>query len=494
MRPARWVVVACAALGTCGLMAVASCGRIGFDAAPGVSAGDGAGSDPGFAVAAPPTMLPLTAVQLAAPGDVTWAIASGGGGITSAGVYSAPAADGPVVVRATASTDASRSATATIAVTRVVTPAAIADVGATIGPSGYAAQTHVVYDAGTWWLFYESAADPMHLLTARSADFATWSPGASVALPVALSGDGRDLAVTDRVLGGHHVVHLSIGGTGRSRYHVRAVLAGGAIAFGAPRLTNTGGAVDPDGPAVAILPSGLVIDGTGWDATPATGALHPCGDGDVEMFTSASPDDGTTSFDAVTFAREVIWCVNDRVNARQLVVDGETLIELFEDGAEAPDPVNVLMTIRQPAGSWLPDETTYTVPPSVFATDTTFAASDWMAVAQGRQLHAVRRVGAAGAYEHRILDLDQPTSWTTGQPIDDDASSGPGLLLEPYGTGILALAIGPGGAIDYTFYAGTAWSAWTALSSVATGRTGIAGTPGAVWWTEGTRLVGARLP
>jgi hypothetical protein len=52
--------------------------------------------------------------------DVTWQVVSGGGSITNAGVYTAPAVTGPVVIQATSVADPSKSATANITVVHPV--------------------------------------------------------------------------------------------------------------------------------------------------------------------------------------------------------------------------------------------------------------------------------------------------------------------------------------------------------------------------------------
>ena len=479
------------------LLAIAGCGRLGFAAATD-------GGEPSAVEILPgaTTLLPLTTMHLDATVPVTWSIdEAGADAITATGDFSAGMTTGVVHVRATAGAD---SAAVAIAITDAPIRVVMADTGSVTSATGMAHQERLLYapELGAWWLFTISSVVPDSLITRTSRDFVTWSDGPTLALGHTHGQDGRNITLADRVIGGTHVVHLSVGYVDavRGRLHVKATLDATGLVFGAPVATNSGGTTDPDGPAVAITGQGSVIDGSGWDQTPATPPLSPCGDGDVEVFTSATVDTGATSFDAMAFARRVLWCVPNRVDARYLYADGETLYHLYEDGNSEPDAVNILYSIRRPDSAWLPDESAVkTTPPSVFATDTAFPIDDWTVRPVGRTLHAIRRVGTA--YEHRQLALGSDGPWTAGAAIPDSAAAGgSGVYAAAYGTGMILVEITSSNGLAYTFWDGTAWTAWRPLAVPSTMLTALAGsTPRdgerpAIMWQEPGEIAGAWLP
>jgi hypothetical protein len=329
-----------------------------------------------------------------------------------------------------------------------------------------------------------------------------WNSGPSLTLSQGHSGDGRDLNVVSRQVNGHDVVHLTIGSSNFGRYHSRAVMTSGNIAFDAAPIVNSGGDTAPDASATAILDDGTVIDSTGWEGTPQTPPLSPCGNGDVDMYIANAKEDGMTSFASVGWGQQVIWCVGSHVNARKLIPLGQTLVTMYEDGESDPDPVNLLASIRQMDGTWLPLENpagSKVKPPTAFSTDQNFGLNDWNAAPIGTTVHAVRRLG--GFFEH--TSLPSGGSWTLGaalQPAGTDADSG--LFLAPYGAGLVLVAIGssPGSPIVYSAFDGSTWSGWATLVPAGSQRTWISGyaPPGAtrpaIIWMENGYITGALLP
>ncbi|MBV8755969.1 MAG: hypothetical protein JO257_01760 [Deltaproteobacteria bacterium] len=481
------------------VLACGACGRIGFTARAG-DAGD-AGGDAAFAVS-DATMLPATAIALDGPAGVAWT-ALDCGSVDARGVFTAPTVPGDCHVQIAAG---AQTATATVHVELPGVAHAIAPVGTLANATGMSSERRMVYVDDEWWVFFASSLTGNGLSSAHSADFVTWAAGAFLATPNGLAGDGRNIDVAARDLGGHHVVHAALSyETGRGRYHVRGEIAGGAIAWGAPQVVNQGGVVSPDGPSVVITAGGQVVDGTGYLMTPQTPPLMPCGDGDNVIYTAAMLDTGTTSFDAIGWNQKVVWCVGVRSNARRLLSDGETLYDLFDDAQMDPQPDNLFFNVRRPDGAWLPDETTYTVPPRVFATDTAFQLEDWDAMIVGRTLHAIRRL-PNDAFEHATYDLDAGGPWTmAAAPVNRGITPSSGVVLEPYGVGMLAVIISGGSSLQYAYFDGTAWTPWHDLGGgAAANRFAIsggaaAGVRPAIMWTEQTgtnafELAGVQLP
>jgi hypothetical protein len=438
--------------------------------------------------------------------NVTWSVdESGGGAVDSNGVYTAPASAGTFHVRAT-NGSGSFAATVTIGTSVMAVKLTSSADASTTAQTGFGIESHLAYATGPgeWWLFALDPTAPKDLvLTRHSKDFVNWSSGPNLTLSQGHSGDGRDLNVVSRPMNGHDVAHLTIGSSNLGRYHARAVMTDGAISFDPAAIVNTGGdGTLPDASATAILDDGTVIDSTGWESTPQTPPLSPCGNGDVDMFTANAKEDGMTSFAGVGFGQQVIWCVGSHVNARKLIPLGQTLVTMYEDGESDPTPVNILTSIRQMDGTWLPLENpagSKVKPPTAFATDQTFGLNDWNAAAIGTTVHAVRRLG--GFFEH--TSLPSGGSWTLGQAIPaagTDADSG--LFLAPYGAGLVLVAISgsPGSPIVYSAFNGTSWSTWATLVPAGSQRTWISGyaAPGAarpaVIWMESGYINGVLLP
>lgn len=449
--------------------------------------GGGGGALAGIAVSpSATTVLALTTTAFTASGaaslgGVMWTIVEGGGGKTDAeGRYTAPAAAGTYHLRATSVADSSEHADATITVVDAASATTIASAGTLAGATGHGSQTHIVYAAGSseWWLFFNQGDVP-ELLTMHSKDFTTWASGESAGLPKGNSGDGRDLSVAYRSLNGHDVAHITQGyaqGT-LGRYHLRAAISDGHIAFGEATEQNSGGDTHPDGSATVITPAGVVIDSTGWEGTPQTPPLGPCGNGDVDSYQSKSADDGTTNFDSVGFTEQVLWCVGSHVNARQLLAFGDTVVHLYEDGGGDPNPVNILTSVRQSNGVWLPVQTgaNAITPPRVFFTDQSFGLDDWAATIAGGKVHAVRRL--KNAFEHQSLS-DASGGWSAAGAIPAEATLGnSGLFLAPYGSGLILVALSDdaGSKIRYTAFDGALWSAWATLSKNTASRNFIGG-------------------
>lgn len=496
-----------------------SCGTDDYCHAPGEAADACLVSivvTPGAATLLPETTQQITAqVTGAADTTATWEILDANGGTVGAdGVYQAPAMLGTYHVRARSHADPKRYADATFTVTTAAPPTTLANAGTIATATGMSCQSHLVHAAGEWWLFYDDSAALMKLRTRHSPDFTTgWSDGADVTLDHPHSGDGRDLSVATRRLGGHDVVHITQGwrDPDPGRWHIRATLGAGAITFDPPITVNSGAGDEPDGAATAITADGHVLDSTGWLMTPTTPPLTPCGVGDVVVYESMGADDGT-AFDDASWFQQVRWCVGNMVNARQLLADGDTIYQLFEDGELDGHTVNVLVTERPAGGTWLPDEPISgpkVTPPGVFG-DTPpaeFDVNDWRAVLDDTRLHVVRRRGD-GAYQHRMIDL-ATSVWSDGGAIPPLASNpGAGLYLARYGAGLVLVAIdsAAGNAVRYTAWSSTTnnWSAWHPLVTTPSTRNFIAGSAPvdgerpAVIWTESTGapydIVGVELP
>lgn len=491
----------------------------GVTASSGVSA-SGTGGAEMHVVAVKPdttTLLARTTQTLAATLDgvptmnVTWSVVEPGGGtISAAGAYTAPTMEGTYHVVATSTATKTDAAQATITVKRLLTPTPITPAGTVVFATGNGTQSHLAYAAnlGVWGLFHDVAGSPT-LSTLYTSDFVSWQPGDAVSLPKGHTGDGRDLSVASRSINGHDVVHITQGFLSNGsygRYHIRAVAANGHLVFDPPKEINSGGDTAPDGAATIILPDGTVLDSTGWEATPSTPPLGPCGNGDVDVYVASSKEDGVASFANVGFDEQVLWCVGSHVNARQLLSVDQTVFHLYEDGQSDASPVNILSSRRKVNGAWLPDQQPagpVVIPPSVFNGDKPSGLDDWTGASAGGTIHVVRRLG--GTFESRVFSAGNV--WLDGAPIPAESTLGDsGLFLAPYGDGLILVALGApdGNKIRYTAFDGAAWSDWTTLTDVPASRRSLSGfappppARPALVWTEklagATSIVGVLLP
>ena len=482
------------------LACVIGCGRIDFalhaDGADTVS----------IRITAPATALPATETRLAADREVTWSTDLGSFG--AGGVFRAGETDGTATIIATSIADPRVVTTATIEVTQAISPRELAAVPGVFWPAGLATQVHGFYSDRTkaWWFFYTDAAPSQLVHSLTSTDFASWTAGPTLDAGVPIGSDGRNFSLARRVIADHEIIHLAQSyETGRGRIHVRAELDASGLVFGGVTRTNLGGVVSPDGPAAMITEAGEVIDASGYDPTPQTPPLSPCGDGDAELYTAAQAETGTTSFDLMTYSKQVLWCPNSRINSRFLASDGDTIYYFYEDGAVDPEPVNVLYDIRR-AGVWSPDETVKTTPPAVFPLDQSFALEDWTALVKDRTLLVMRRL-PGGLTEVRYLDLDAPSAFIDVTTMFANGGKvGSGVVMQPYGTGVIALELEASttpsdyNRLEYGFWNGVAWSGWHPLIGPEATRDSIAGIAGgaygrpAVVWAEGGGIVGVALP
>ncbi|MFO0612489.1 MAG: hypothetical protein U0414_07870 [Polyangiaceae bacterium] len=430
--------------------------------------------------------------------DVTWSVVEPSGGmISAAGVYRASSMDGTYHVRATSNADASAFGEAEVVVKSSIAGVAIASGGGLVAPTGFGTQSHLGFSRGTgdWYAFYQQPDGTLQ--TSSSKDFVSWTPLTPLSLPNGHSGDGRDLSVASAHFGDEDVIHITLGDGSFGRYHIRGTLAG----FDVTTTVNTGGDTSPDGCVTAVLEDGTVIDVSGWQSTPQTPPLTPCGNGDVDVFVAKKKEDGT-SFMGVGFNETVVWCVNNHVNAHALLAIGSTALILYEDGVDDSAPVNVLMTIRKPDGTWLPiqdPQGSPITPPSVFASSQSQGLNDWTATVAGSRAHAVRHLGTK--FEHRTFVLGG--GWSDGAPIpDEDAKPDGGLFLAPYGEGLVLVSIQdlPGNLIRYTTFDGSTWAPWATLvnaggaRSFLSGYAPFSGSRPAILWTEGGMITGALLP
>jgi hypothetical protein len=432
------------------------------------------------------TTLTFTATAGGKPAAVTWSVVDPGGGTVTSpgGVYSAPQVDGTFHVQATLG---SQTKQANVTVHTTAAPTLLVSTGELPTATGHGSQSHLAYAEGTaeWWLFHDPAAGGQLATLFSSDGFMTWQPGESInfAPEPGPDGDGRNLSVAYRSLGGHDVVHVSQGyfsppdgGTStQGRYHIRGILSAGHVAFGPPESINSLGASDPwsapDGCVTAILPDGRVLDssgvvGTGSLNPPAS--LGPCGVGDAEAFTSVGKDDGSSPFNSAAFSPTVLWCVPGVLGSHQLLTVGSDAILLFDDGGSAP-PGNVLVGTYQ-NGAWSPaqpnvdDAAAAMIPPSAFASGASIGFDDWTGAVQNGAVHVVRRTDSG--FDHAILP-SVGGAWMPGGSIEPLSTlPDSGLFLAPYGDGLILVALSPddGSQLVYTYYDGSTWSMWSFLT------------------------------
>jgi hypothetical protein len=398
--------------------------------------------------------------------------------------------------------------------------------------TGNAQQQHLVYatNSARFWLFY--LEDDASLVdTQWSTDLVTWTPGASLHLPMRNAGEGRNLGVAYRAFGGADVVHVATSlhdDPKRVVWDTRAVITGDTIAFDAPTKVHdldyvdndpdaaylaeagtqgAGTACDPDGTGVAIGSDGRVYVATAWVSIPG------CCSCDSNVAVSTATDDGAR-WDAGFVSPLTHFTVPGTTQARQVLSLGLGDMLLAWESADnqqsnSDQPYNVSWA-SETSGSW---STEYQDQPQfwIFPQD----ASDNNAPPQARNdwsicriddgsIHALRRrsrVGTGGdaamtsqVFEHYRFN---GSSWTYQASLPDDVGSvGSGVVLLTNGASLLAATIAGDGsdAIRYATWNGSTWSAWAPLEGADAGtarRVFLSGTGCAdpkhpvLTWTEG---------
>lgn len=367
-----------------------------------------------------------------------------------------------------------------------LTPVVIAsDVGGQYA-TGAAQQMHLQYakNAAKWVLFYTAESDPTHLRTRMSSDFATWSEGPALSLPQPHPVDGRSFAVTYAEIAGRDVFHLSLslmaGQSDRRHHHVRAAFAGSELVFETvTELSRTSYdtlALDPDGPAVAVLAGGTVLDVSGWYA-PDGGTART---GNMVSFHSTQGDTAATW--SPVFAPMIeVETVPTVCNARVLaVVPGGGALALWEAGDVDPSPTR-LTAARFANGVW-------TAPGPVGFEAEGFDVNDWSAAALDGEVHAVR--ATQSVFAHRVF---ADGSWRSGVPMPARTHPpGQGVLVLSDAARVRVATVDADGTIASTTLSGGTWSAWQVVLP-ARGRIRLSGTSGpgglALQWLE---LTGAR--
>jgi len=360
--------------------------------------------------------------------------------------------------------------------------------------AGSSQQTHLHYakNAGQWILFYLSEADATHLRARMSRDFATWTDGAALSLPQPHNKDGRNFAVAYADVGGRDVFHISLslkpGNSDRRHHHVRATVESGALVYETPtelgKVTLSETTLDPDGPAVAVLPDGKVFDLAGWYA-PDGGTART---GNIVSWESTTNDTAASwpSTFAPPFEVEVVDII---CNGRALLTTPAGALALWESADSEPNPTSV-NSARYENGTWRPKDT-------VGFEKTRFDPNDWGAAALAADVHAVRFAGST--YSHRIFTAG---TWHAGSGIPPRAHPvAQGVVVVADGSTLLAISLDTDGGVASTSLVNGAWMPWkTELSGGAmrtqlSGYSGVAGV--AVAWVETAgntkSVVGARL-
>ncbi len=352
--------------------------------------------------------------------------------------------------------------------------------------AGAAQGSHLHYakNAGVWVFFLIDAAHPDRLSARVSPDFITWSDGGTLGLPEPHPADGRSFAVSYADLGGKDVFHLALSlqatVANRSHFHARATIAAKAVVFETPvelgRTTGDLPLLDPDGPSVAVIANGTVLDASGWHSLPEGNY------GDAFMWTSTAVDNGaswTSGFASPTNMK----VVPSAVNARLLLPTAFGAIALWEDGETDPNPKGI-DAAELKGGSWAAPRS------AGFASDG-YNINDWSAAVDPTTgvVHVVRK---AGKLEHRIFDGN---AWTTGSALPPASlSPGDGVVVVADGDTVSAFVVD--GAVARTTLSASGWSAWTEVvaADASKRRSGLAGRGGpggvALAWTEtqGSRI------
>jgi hypothetical protein len=362
-------------------------------------------------------------------------------------------------------------------------PDAIVPVGGVQSATGLAQGAHLVYanHAARWWLFYVSDAQPMALQTLSSADFVTWTPGATLALGGLHDDQGGNFSVAYADLGGDDVVHVTYGlhlppPLDRHHYHVRATISGSTITFGTPLdLSDIGSAqlVEPDGPAVYVSSDGRVWDASGWATFMGTGN---------EVAWASTGFDLGVSWDGLFGPQQGIGAGMHTVNARQLATAGGvgTMVALWEKADAEPDPTNVEWSQLNGVG--------WSAPQDVFPAAGSQSANDWgAATLSNGYLHVVRRK-LTGGFEQQLFD---GVSWQTAPAPPDDpglAESGVAVLTDGNVVSVFAIASDAADSVRQNVWNTSAWGAWSTVEGSSVPRRYLSGyasgTHAAIIWTQ----------
>ncbi|HEY1954518.1 MAG TPA: hypothetical protein VGH28_02885 [Polyangiaceae bacterium] len=340
-------------------------------------------------------------------------------------------------------------------------PGPLASAGSVATETGNAQQTHLVWAAGAkrWWLFYIDD-DTTHLKTRSSADFVTWTDGASLTLAHPTGGEGRNFSVAYASVAGADVVHVAFSHAEPSlltHSHTRAIISGSAITFGLPvdmGAPVSSAADQPDGVATLVAPDGSVWDSTGFTFSVGTTSGHF----NEDVFAASVPETGAGSWDA-SFAQTTVEVVGQESNARAFVYDGAP-VAFWEDGVDEPDPTNLHFAAFA-GGGWTSVQT-------VFATDAPQDPNDWgVAVLRAGSLtetHAVRAT-ASGSYDHE-LGATSPSAGAAPPPNARTPGSGVVLLSDP--AHLAAFTLGADGSVQRSRWDGAQFGAWESLAPART--------------------------
>ena len=379
--------------------------------------------------------------------------------------------------------------------------------------TGNAQQQHLIFAGARYWFFYFDSQSSNVMKTRWSTDFATWTEGASLTLPMGHGGEGRNLSVAYRVLAGTDVVHIATSlheDPKRIVYDTRATISGGTITFGTPALVHDldtldtwvdassqaaagsqgGPACDPDGTDVAIGPDGRVFIATAWVAVPVCCYCD-------SNFTMSTMRDLGTSWTQGFVSPLQHYTVGGTTNARQIVaLASGSVLGGWDDGMT---PVSDVTWAIGTSSSWT-DESSGQSGFSVFQGfySAIQEPDDWsICRIDDNRIHALRRRYADGG-SNRVFEhyLFVGSAWSLQSTLADDPGiAGSGVVLLTNGTSLLAASIAKNGTVRYATWSGGTWSAWRTIGGADAGgavRSFLGGTGcdetarPALIWTEGS--------
>jgi hypothetical protein len=426
------------------------------------------------------SMLPLTGFQFTATvtgsGNkaVTWStLDPNGGTISSTGAYVAPGVDGTYHIRATSNADPTRYQTVTIDVTRELQVVQIVRTSGVTAPTGWGNQHHLFETpSGEWWLLYETQGLSDSIGTMWSTnDFMSWMTSWKATLPNTNSADGRDLAGSFQSLPSGDVLHADVAAVDLDRWHFKGVVYPGVISWGGYKRITGAGAVGPDGTALLVKTDGEVMEITGFEPTPATPPLDPCGSGDDDLFTADTLDTGATDFSStgpVTWTQQVLWCVGYLVHSRQLLADAAGNVYFLFDDADEDPPQNVLLMNRTPDKTWHPVQPgggPKVRPPRMFGSDLNFDMGGWSGVLFQGQLHVIRRLTDMTTYHHRVFDIGTGTTFDGALVPSGPTTAVTGIFFGHYGDGLILVVSDVNDNIMYCWTDGTTWTQWVTMGT-----------------------------
>lgn len=374
-------------------------------------------------------------------------------------------------------------------------------IGTLAGTTGLGSSRQVVTTAsGDLWAF--GFTGTVTLASWYSQDGgATWTAGATLALASAHLGEGRNLQVGYKSIGGVDVVYIGIvykSSTSLGAREIRATIAGTTLTFHSSVTSVASPTADGDSLFWAGGDIGFTSDNkVHWSSSYAAG-----GNGDVNVSDSTADAGGAEQQTPVTWTPHVVDSSVLKENRSAGIVDlGATTAALIADDGSAASTTTGLDWHAWNGSAWNTDNTNQKVTGAISAID----KNDWGFVKVAfNDVHVVYR-DSTGTLIHRRYN---GSVWQAGQAIPAQTClAGGGIGLQSDGANVWLTVIDTDAAntirrIGWSSAATNgiqdAWDpGWQVVEGSSATRTflgcarDVVNQVGLVYWTEGTSFTSA---